>query len=206
MAGVHLCKLGFDRLGPRPRDLPPRVALGLRLFEDMGADPIFRVKDHCRHHIVVHAGADHLAKDSKQHLRPRRVFAWVVRIATVDNEHPRPGRYRSREIIEAVEALHVAQLDARATGGGRGLRAFLRAVEFVVDLLVVKAGNEYAAYLYTNALTGGMPNLGLWDTTDLGNKGMSHVTGYSIIPEPSTALMLSLGLVVLAVRNRNSAR
>ncbi len=76
----------------------------------------------------------------------------------------------------------------------------------VVDLLVVKAGNEYAAYLYTNALTGGMPNLGLWDTTDLGYKGLSHVTGYSIIPEPSTALMLSLGLVVLAVRNRNSAR
>ena len=68
----------------------------------------------------------------------------------------------------------------------------------VVDLLAVKAGNAYAAYLYDDAISGGMPNMGLWDTSDLGNKGMSHVTAYSIVPEPSTVSVLAVGLTALA--------
>jgi len=71
-----------------------------------------------------------------------------------------------------------------------------------VTVLVVKAGNEYAAYEYTPALTGGMMNMGLWDTSDLGNKGVSHVSAYSLIPEPASALLLGLGLLTLAVRSK----
>ena len=73
----------------------------------------------------------------------------------------------------------------------------------VVDLLVVKAGNDYAAYLYNDAISGGMPNTGLWDTSDLGNKGMSHVTTYSLVPEPSTVFLMALGLAVLSILPRS---
>ncbi len=65
----------------------------------------------------------------------------------------------------------------------------------IVDLLVVKAGNDYAAYLYHAIISGSMPNTGLWNTLDLGNKGMSHISAYSIVPEPATAVFLSFGLL-----------
>jgi len=71
-----------------------------------------------------------------------------------------------------------------------------------VTVLVVKAGNQYAAYEYTPALTGGMMNMGLWDTSDLGNKGVSHVSAYSVIPEPASALLVGLGLLGLAARSK----
>jgi len=71
-----------------------------------------------------------------------------------------------------------------------------------VTVLVVKAGNQYAAYEYTSLLTGGMMNMGLWDTSDLNNKGVSHVSAYSVIPEPASALLLGLGLIGLAARAR----
>jgi hypothetical protein len=66
-----------------------------------------------------------------------------------------------------------------------------------VDLLVVKAGNQYAAFQYDDIITNNQPNLGLWDTTQLGNKGLSHVTGYNIVPEPATAALVALGLALL---------
>ena len=70
-----------------------------------------------------------------------------------------------------------------------------------VDLLVVKAGNQFAAYLYTDALTMNMPNLGLWDTSDLSNKGVSHISAYNI-PEPATLALLSSGLIGLVAQGR----
>ena len=76
----------------------------------------------------------------------------------------------------------------------------------VVDLIVVKAGPNWAAYLYNDVITNNMPNLGLWDTTDLSDKGLSHVTAYSIIPEPTTALLVGLGLAVLGRGARTRRR
>ena len=71
-----------------------------------------------------------------------------------------------------------------------------------VTVLVVKAGPQYAAYEYTSLLTGGMMNMGLWDTSDLADKGVSHVSAYSVIPEPASALLVGLGLLGLAARSR----
>ena len=73
-----------------------------------------------------------------------------------------------------------------------------------VRYFVVKAGPQYAVYEYTTAITGGSTNLGLWDTSELGNKGVSHVTAYSYVPEPTTALMLGLGLIGLGWMGRVS--
>jgi len=72
----------------------------------------------------------------------------------------------------------------------------------IIDLIVVKAGNEWAAYLFTDTITNDMPNIGLWDTSELGDKGMSHITGYRIVPEPGTVALMSLGLLGLAVQGR----
>ena len=71
-----------------------------------------------------------------------------------------------------------------------------------VRYFVVKAGPQYAVYEYTTAITGGSTNLGFWDTSELGNKGVSHVTAYSYVPEPTTALMLGLGLIGLGWMRR----
>jgi hypothetical protein len=66
----------------------------------------------------------------------------------------------------------------------------------LVDYLVVKAGNAYAVYSYIGVYTPDMLNMGLWNTDDLDNKGMSHLTAYkSNIPEPSS-LLLALSAVV----------
>ena len=67
----------------------------------------------------------------------------------------------------------------------------------VVDYFVVKAGNNYALYRYTDANTTSMRNIGLWDTTELENKGMSHVTAYSAVPIPAAVWLLGSGLIGL---------
>jgi hypothetical protein len=72
----------------------------------------------------------------------------------------------------------------------------------IANIIAVKAGPNFALYEYTSLLTGGMPNMGLWNTSELSDKGLSHLTAYSVIPEPSTALLLGLGLGHLAVRKR----
>jgi hypothetical protein len=72
----------------------------------------------------------------------------------------------------------------------------------LVDILVVKAGNEYAAYHYTDANTANMRNVGIWDTGDVMDRGMSHISAYQIIPEPATLALLALGGLTLLWRKR----
>jgi hypothetical protein len=77
----------------------------------------------------------------------------------------------------------------------------------VVDIFVVKAGNQYAAYEYNDFITSNMPNTGLWDTTDLGDDiGLSNVTAYELVPEPGASLLVALGLIGIAARRRGARR
>lgn len=71
----------------------------------------------------------------------------------------------------------------------------------LVDILVVKAGNEYAAFLYTDANTSNMRNIGLWDTSQLGGIGMSHITAYQIavIPLPAALPLLGSALATFGI-------
>lgn len=71
----------------------------------------------------------------------------------------------------------------------------------MVDVLVVKAGNQYAAYLYEDYAEG-MFNMGLWNTDDLGDKGMSHLTAYKLTPEPASLALALLGGGLLVVGRR----
>ncbi|MGB5323797.1 MAG: VPLPA-CTERM sorting domain-containing protein [Pseudomonadales bacterium] len=70
-----------------------------------------------------------------------------------------------------------------------------------VAYIVVKAGNQYALYDFTSAA---MTNVGLWDTSDLGDKGLSHLTAYSsnVIPVPAAAWLFGSGLIGLAAARR----
>ncbi len=68
----------------------------------------------------------------------------------------------------------------------------------LVDLFIVKAGNDYAVYQYTDSNTMNMRNMGIWDTSALGNKGMSHVTAYtSAVPIPAALWLFASGLLGL---------
>jgi len=72
-----------------------------------------------------------------------------------------------------------------------------------VDIIVIKAGNQYAVYAYTDENTEGMRNMGLWNTEVLDGKGLSHITAYrfaEIVPEPGVVLLL--GTAALAFRKR----
>lgn len=75
-----------------------------------------------------------------------------------------------------------------------------------VDFIVVKAGHRYAAYRYVPNPNGGQVLVGTWDTSALGQKGLSHLTAYRLAPEPSTAWLLSLGLGLLGARRRQRSR
>lgn len=73
----------------------------------------------------------------------------------------------------------------------------------LVDYLVIKAGNLFAVYHYTDANTSNMRNIGLWDTSDLNNKGMSHITAYqAVVPVPGAIWLLGTGLLALVRRRR----
>jgi hypothetical protein len=75
----------------------------------------------------------------------------------------------------------------------------------MVDVLVVKAGNQYAAYLYEDYAEG-MFNMGLWNTDDLDDKGMSHLTAYKFTPEPTgfTLALVGGGLLLAVSRRRRT--
>ncbi len=68
-----------------------------------------------------------------------------------------------------------------------------------VDLIVVKAGNRYGVYRYDDAIGDATSHSGLWDTSQLGNKELSHLTAYRVVPEPATAVLLGLGAALLCL-------
>ena len=70
-------------------------------------------------------------------------------------------------------------------------------------MIVVKAGTNYSAYLFDAANNGGMPNMGLWDTSTLDKKGLSHLSAYSIVPIPAAVWLFAGALAALAgIRRR----
>ena len=68
-----------------------------------------------------------------------------------------------------------------------------------VDLIVVKAGNLYAAYRHDGTITDARSSSGLWDTSQLDNKELSHLTAYRVVPEPATAVLLGMGAALLCM-------
>ena len=68
-----------------------------------------------------------------------------------------------------------------------------------VDLIVVKAGSLYAAYRHDGSITDATSSSGLWDTSQLDNKALSHLTAYRVIPEPATAVLLGMGTALLCL-------
>lgn len=71
-----------------------------------------------------------------------------------------------------------------------------------VALVVLKAGSNYAVYLFNDTITDGMPNIGLWSTADLDNKGLSHITAYSVVPLPAAGWLMLGALAALFGRRR----
>jgi hypothetical protein len=68
-----------------------------------------------------------------------------------------------------------------------------------VDLIVVKAGNRYAAYRHDGSIPDATSSSGLWDTSQLDNKELSHLTAYRVVPEPATAVLLGMGTALLCL-------
>jgi hypothetical protein len=71
-----------------------------------------------------------------------------------------------------------------------------------VDLIVVKAGSRYAVYWHDGTIDDATSSSGLWDTSQLGNKELSHLTAYRVVPEPATAVLLGMGAVWLCLARR----
>ena len=68
-----------------------------------------------------------------------------------------------------------------------------------VDLIVVKAGSRYAAYRHDGSITDATSSSGLWDTTQLDNKELSHLTAYRVVPEPATVVLIGMGTASLCL-------
>jgi hypothetical protein len=68
-----------------------------------------------------------------------------------------------------------------------------------IDLIVVKAGSLYAAYRHDGSTSDATSVSGLWDTSQLDNKELSHLTAYRVVPEPATAVLLGMGTTLLCV-------
>ncbi len=75
-----------------------------------------------------------------------------------------------------------------------------------VDLIVVKAGNAYAVHRYERALREAVADSGHWDTRRLGDRELSHLTAYRVVPEPATGALLGLGIASLCGAVRARAR
>jgi len=69
-----------------------------------------------------------------------------------------------------------------------------------VDLIVVKAGNLYGVYRYDVDIGDATSRSGLWDTSRLDNKELSHLTAYRVVPEPATGVLLGMGIALLGLR------
>jgi len=68
-----------------------------------------------------------------------------------------------------------------------------------VDLIVVKAGSLYAAYRHDHTISDATFSSGFWDTSQLDNKELSHLTAYRVVPEPATAVLLGMGAALLCM-------
>ena len=64
-------------------------------------------------------------------------------------------------------------------------------------MIVLKTGNLFVAYLYEDPNEDPIDG-GKWDTRDLKNKDLSHLSLYARVSEPSTMLLLGAGLIGLA--------
>jgi hypothetical protein len=69
-----------------------------------------------------------------------------------------------------------------------------------VDLIVVKAGNQYGVYRYDVDIGDATSRSGSWDTSRLDNKELSHLTAYRVVPEPATGVLLGMGIALLGLR------
>ena len=82
----------------------------------------------------------------------------------------------------------------------------------IANIIVLKADGHYAVYAYTDAITNNMPNIGLFDVsdiTDVAGQGyaLSHITAYhtEVVPIPAAVWLFASGLIGLGVVRRKSA-
>ena len=112
-----------------------------------------------------------------------------------------------------VETIRLDRVEPRVTGSGGlslstlttkdGDEPICGEWDYVglpeVDLIVVKAGSLYAAYRHDGSITDTTSSSGFWDTSQLDNKGLSHLTAYRGVPEPATAGLLGMGTATLCL-------
>lgn len=79
--------------------------------------------------------------------------------------------------------------------------------DFADLMIVLKAGNGFAAYLLDSLI---MPTSGTWNTHTVLDAGLSHMTIYGRdfdpIPEPATMVLLGFGLLGLAGVGRRTLK
>ena len=68
----------------------------------------------------------------------------------------------------------------------------------------------YGVYRYDDVIGDATSSYGLWDTSQLDNKELSHLTAYRVVPEPATAVLLGMGTALLCLgsssRKKRSGR
>ncbi len=74
----------------------------------------------------------------------------------------------------------------------------------IITHIVIKAGPEYSLFEFTDGL-----NMGFFDTSEVNNKGLSHITAYAVAPVPLPAavwFLLSgcIGLLGFGKKQRNT--
>ena len=74
----------------------------------------------------------------------------------------------------------------------------------IANIIVLKANGFHAVYLFNDTITSGMPNIGLWDTSQLDNKGLSHITAYSVVPLPAAVWLFASGLLGVGFMRRKT--
>jgi len=119
--------------------------------------------------------------------------------------------------LEAVQLDRVEPPDGRAGALGISILATKDGEEAIagtwryagpseVDLIAVKAGNAYAVYRYEGAIRAAACGSGHWDTRELGDRELSHLSAYRLVPEPASAALLGLGIASLCGAARLRAR
>lgn len=124
-------------------------------------------------------------------------------VGDVQTELRKVDGYSSIVLMES-ESLFMTGIASNS-----GTWAVVSPVGGVIDFYAVKAGNYYALYVVSPAdSTGSWSTYDIWSTGLLedwkgagghGGLGISHLVGYnpSIVPEPTTMLLLGLGLMAV---------